>query len=161
MSNLDKLFERIYSENDFGRSIATSIAGIIGLIIYLLINDWIISIFSAIISFPIARLVATWLYEKARRAHNRYLERERAKYVYDCLSNDEKQVVKAFVEVGGSVLTWSQVNALELSSLAIESLIHREMLKTSVTADAMRETFVLDAFIFDAGLNDKRLSKSS
>ncbi|MBF2090547.1 MAG: superinfection exclusion B family protein [Synechococcales cyanobacterium K44_A2020_017] len=159
MTNLDKWFERVYSETDFGRSIATSIAGAVGLIVYLSLGDWVISVFAAIISFPIARLLATWLYEKARRASNRRLESEQAKYTYDCLSNEEKQVVQAFVEAGGSVLTWSQVNSLSLSESAIESLIQRGLLEPSATADSMRETFVLYPDIFDAGLSKSKHTK--
>jgi hypothetical protein len=52
----DRLAERLYSETDSARSIATSGAGIVGLIIYLLQRDWVIAAFSAVIVFPIARL---------------------------------------------------------------------------------------------------------
>ena len=153
MSTLDKWLERVYGETDFGRSIATSVAGAIGLVVYLLVGDWVISAFSAIIAFPIARLLSTWLYEKTRRAAARQIESERAKSTYGKLSDEERQVVAAFVKAGGSVLTWSQVNALSLSGPAIESLLQREVLSTSMTADGMRETFVLDSAVFDAGLS--------
>lgn len=153
MDNLDKWMERVYGETDFGRSIATSVAGSVGLIVYLVVDDWVISAFSAIIAFPIARLLSTWLYERARRAADRQLVHERATSAYAALSDQERQVVAAFAKAGGSVLTWSQVNALPLSGSAIESLLQRELLSTSMTADGMRETFVLDSAVFDAALS--------
>jgi hypothetical protein len=69
-------------------------------------------------------------------------------------------VVQAFVQAGGSVLTWSHINALDLRGPAIESLINRQLLSTDVTADGMRETFVLDLAIFQAGV-DKTMTTGS
>lgn len=158
MNNLDKWMERVYGETDFGRSIATSVAGLVGLIVYLVVSDWVISAFSAIIVFPIVRLLSTWLYEKSRRASDRQLKNEQAESVYAKLSDAERQVVAAFVKAGGSVLTWSQVNTLPLSGPAIESLLQREILSTSMTADGMRETFVLDTDVFDAGQIAEKLN---
>ena len=43
MKTVEKWADRVYAENDFGRSIATSIAGLIGLTVYLLAKDWVIS----------------------------------------------------------------------------------------------------------------------
>ena|SRR5690625_1963544 len=148
--------DRVYGETDFGRSVATSVAGAVGLLVYLVVDDWVISAFAAIIAFPLARLLSTWLYEKARRAAVQQVDRERASSDYARLSDEERKVVAAFLAAGGSVLTWSQVNALALSSPAIESLLQRELLSTSVTADGMRETFVLDTAIFDAALRGEK-----
>ena len=53
-------------------------------------------------------------------------------------------------------MTWTRFNRINLSSSAIESLIERELLNTSVTADGMTETFVLDVSIFDAGIRKLR-----
>lgn len=151
MKTIEKWAERVYAETDFGRSVATSVAGTIGLVVYLLFNDWVIAAFSSIIAFPIIRLVSTGLHEKATRRANRNLEREEAAHIYDKLSDEEKEVVLAFVKGGGSVLTWSQINKLRLSGPSIESLIQREILWTSITADGARETFALDSAIFDIG----------
>tara|TARA_R110000782_G_scaffold191537_1_gene281337 strand:+ start:341 stop:808 length:468 start_codon:yes stop_codon:yes gene_type:complete len=151
MNAVEKLAERIYIETDFGRSIATTLAGIIGLGVYLAYGDWVIAAFSSVISFPIVRLIASGLHEKATRKKIRRAEREEAEYRYGQMSADEKDVVQYFVEQGGCVLTWSQINNSPLNTTAIESLIQRDLLSTSVTADGMRETFVLDAAMFDAG----------
>lgn len=156
MKTLDKWAERIYAETDFGRSIATSVAGIVGLSIYLASSDWVIAVFSAVIAFPLVRLIATGIHARAvRRAQGR-MEMEEAERIYDRLSEDEKTVVQAFVQSGGSVLTWGQVNQLGLPGAGVESLIQREVLWTSMTADGMRETFALDSSIFDAGQKRSR-----
>lgn len=49
-------------------------------------------------------------------------------------------------------MTWGQFNRSKISSSAVETLIQRELLSTSVTADGMTETFVLDVCLFDAGV---------
>lgn len=64
---MEKWADRVYKENDFGRSIATSFAGLIGLVVYLLSKDWVIAAFTSIITFPIIRIVATDINEKAER----------------------------------------------------------------------------------------------
>lgn len=151
MKSIEKWAERIYSENDFGRSIATSISGIIGLIIYLYTSDWVIAFFSTIISFPVIRLISTGLHEKTERKKHRNIEKENALHIFESLSDEEKEVIKLYVNAGGSVLTWGQMNNQEVATAAIESLIQREILWTSTTADGMRETFALDSKIFDIG----------
>lgn len=51
MQILDKWADRIYSETDVGRSVATSSAGVIGLITYLTTSDWVIAAFAFLIVF--------------------------------------------------------------------------------------------------------------
>lgn len=160
MKAIEKWADRVYSETDFGRSIATSGAGIIGLATYLFFNDWVIAAFSSIISFPIIRLISSGLHEKANRRRKHVVEREEAEHIYKRLSAGEKEVVRAFVNAGGSVLTWGQMNKQSVSSASIESLIQREVLWTSVTADGMRETFALNSAIYDIG-NEEAQSKNS
>jgi len=151
VKTIEKWADRVYAETDFGRSIATSGAGVIGLIIYLSFNDWVVAAFSTIISFPIIRLISTGLHEKVDRNKKRAIEREEAESIYNRLSDGEKEVIQAFVKAGGSVLTWPQMDNQEVTLASIESLIQRKVLWTSVTADGMRETFALDSAIFDIG----------
>lgn len=151
MKALDKWAERIYAETDVGRSIATSVAGVVGLSVYLLSSDWVIAVFSAVIAFPLVRLIATGLHARVVRRAQGQMELEEAERIYARLSEHEKIVVQAFVQAGGSVLTWGQVNQLGLPGNGIESLIQREVAWTSTTADGMRETFALDSAIFDVG----------
>lgn len=153
---IDKIVEKLYSETDSARSIATSGAGVVGLIIYLMQRDWVIAAFSAVIVFPIARLASARIHERFHRAEMRRTEREMAQDMYSQLSEHEKAVVQAFVQAGGSVLTWSHVNALNLRGPAIESLINRQLLSTDVTADGIRETFVLNRTLFQAGVDKDR-----
>lgn len=149
MNSIEKWADRVYVENDFGRSVATSFSGLIGLAIYLLTNDWVIAAFSTIISFPIIRLVSTGINEKVERKKQRIISREKSLHIYDNLSSDEKEVVASYVKAGGSVLTWGEMNNEAVSSAAVESLMQREILWTSMTADGMRETFALNSEIFD------------
>ncbi|MBT3014040.1 MAG: hypothetical protein KUF77_15970 [Candidatus Thiodiazotropha sp. (ex Lucina aurantia)] len=151
MNTIDKWAERVYTENDFGRSVATSVAGIVGLVVYLIIDDWVIAAFSSIIAFPVVRLVAKAFHDKVTRNARRRIEQEEAEIIYDRLSNDEKEVVQAFVKAGGTALTWGHVNDLCLPMPAVESLLQREILWTSFTADGLRETFALDTAVFDVG----------
>lgn len=134
-----------------GRSIATSVAGVVGLSVYLLSSDWVIAVFSAVIAFPLVRMVATGLHARAVRRAQGQMELEEAERIYGRLSEQEKKVVQAFVQAGGSVLTWGQVNQLGLLGNGIESLMQREVAWTAMTADGMRETFALDSAIFDVG----------
>lgn len=156
MNNIDKLIERLYLEIDFARSIATTVAGIAGLAIYLAKGDGIIAVFAAVIVFPTVRLMFSCFHERYQRLQKHRRERESAEESYKRLSEHEQSVVQAFAKAGGTVLTWSQVNALEVRGSAIESLIQRGLLGTSVTADGMRETFVLDTALFEAGVAKAR-----
>lgn len=156
MKSIDNLVDKLYSETDFARSLATSLSGGVGLGLYLWQRDWVIATFSAIIAFPLFRLLSGTLHERRKRARDNRVRVQDASDLYARLSDEEQKVVDAFVKVGGAVLTWSQVNDLELNSPAVESLMQREMLSTSMTADLMRETFVLDHALFDAGVAKAR-----
>jgi len=156
MKVLDKWADRIYSETDVSRSVATSIAGVIGLCFYLWTSDWVIGAFAFLIAFPVVRLLADSRYERLKKASDRQQRQEQANSDYRSLSDEERAVVNAFVEKGGCVMTWGQINHCDLSLAAIESLVQRELLFTSVTADGMTETFVLDVNIFDAGVRQSQ-----
>jgi len=149
LNTIDKWADRVYSETDFGRSIATSVSGIIGLAVYLIINDWVIAAFLSIITFPIVRIISTSLNEKINLYAMQRKQKKLSEYTYNGLSSGEKEVIQAFVTAGGTALTYSHVNSLELSAPAIETLIQREIIWNSITADGMRETFALDTEIFD------------
>jgi ABC-type multidrug transport system fused ATPase/permease subunit len=150
MKSIDKLMEKLYEETDAARSIATSLAGVAGLVIYLVSSDWVVALFAWLIVFPLARLITAAIHAKrSKRATRRDAENE-AKELYGRLSAGEKKVVRAFVTAGGTVMTWAHMNSLSLPGPSVESLMHRELLSTSVTADGMSETFVLDPALFDA-----------
>jgi len=161
MKSIEKWADRIYAENDFGRGIATSLSGAIGLIVYLVTDDWVIAAFSTIISFPIIRITSTRINEKVERKKKRNIDKENALHIYENLSDEEKEVINSYVSAGGSVLTWGQMNNQSVSSAAVESLIQREILWSSMTADGMRETFALDSNVFDIANEKCTANKSS
>jgi ABC-type multidrug transport system fused ATPase/permease subunit len=161
MKAIEKWADRVYAENDFGRGIATSLSGSIGLVVYIVTDDWVIAAFSTIIAFPIIRIISTGINEKVKRKKQRNINKENAHHIYEGLSDEEKEVIKSYVSAGGSVLTWGQMNNQSVSFAAIESLIQREILWTSMTADGMRETFALDSSIFDIANEKYTESKSS
>lgn len=152
MSIFEKWADRVYAEVDFGRSLATSLSGAIGLAIYLKTSDWVIAAFCSIIFFPIARVTATALHGSFVNGIGRRRKLDEAKRVFDVLSDGEVEVVSAFVKAGGCAMTWGQMDRSSVSTAAVESLIQREILTTSVTADGMRETFVLATEIFDEAI---------
>jgi divalent metal cation (Fe/Co/Zn/Cd) transporter len=90
LSAIEKWADRVYAETDFGRSVATSAAGVIGLIVYIIFKDWVAAAFSSIITFPIIRLISKGLHEKANRIKKRELEREEAEHIYERLSEGKK-----------------------------------------------------------------------
>ena len=154
MKSIDKLVEKLYEETDVARSVATSLAGVVGLAVYLFTHDWVVALFSWLIVFPLARLVAATIHAKrSKRAMRREADTD-AKEIYGRLSAGEKEVVQAFITAGGAVMTWSHMNSLSLSGPSVESLTHRGLLSTSMTADGMRETFVLDTPLFDAAVRN-------
>lgn len=149
MMNLDRWVERIYAERDFGRSIATSAAGIIGLSIYLIKGDWVISAFSAMIVFPIVRVISSAAHGAYSQKKLSVKDSEQAQELYDRLSDEEKSVLKEFVIAGGSVMSWGHANRANLSEPGVASLMQREILYVTMTPDGMREAFGIKVDIFD------------
>ena len=142
--------ERIYRESDFGRGIATTVTGVAGLVTYLYWNDFVLAAFAAIIIFPAARISADAIHSQFSRWRERRERRGQTVELFEKLSWEERNVVEGFVWIGGSVVTWGESNRLDHFSVAgIESLINRDLLHRSVTADGMTETFVLDTLLFD------------
>jgi ABC-type multidrug transport system fused ATPase/permease subunit len=149
LRDITKWIERLYVETDVGRSVATSLSGVVGLLVYIRIGDWVVAAFTLLIVFPIARVASGWIHGKMLRRAERRLKLSQSREVLARLSKAERVVVQAFLDKGGTVLTWSHVNALGLPGPAFESLVARGLIIPSVTADAVRETFVLDSEIFD------------
>jgi hypothetical protein len=129
----------------------------LSLVVYLISHDWVIAAFCLLIFFPIARLVSSSIHKRLSRNAVLRAKRDNAEYTYSSLSGGEKSVIDEFVNAGGCVLTWGQMNRTQVSRSAIESLIQRNVLSTSVTADGMRETFVLDTALFDVGTRAAKL----
>ena len=148
--NIGRWFERIYSESDIGRSIATSVSGLVGLGIYLYYQDWVIGAFALIVAFPIARIVASVLHTRYLKLRQSSENRDETKELFERLSHEEQSVIRAFVRHGGCTVTWNQVNrSQDFTATGIESLTTRDLVHSSVMADGMTETFVLNTDLFD------------
>lgn len=148
--NLGRWFERIYSESDTGRSIATSVSGLIGLGAYLYSQDWVIGAVVLIVAFPIARIVASALHSRYVRSRQSSKSQDEMKELFDKLSREELSVLRAFVRHGGCVVAWGEIKWESLfTSTGIESLMSRGLVQSSVRADGMTETFEPNTDLFD------------
>jgi ABC-type multidrug transport system fused ATPase/permease subunit len=147
--NLSEWAKKIYDEDDFGRSISTTLSGIIGLAIYLQSKDWGLSLFVTVIVFPLLRLIASTAHTRWNETKKQQLETQEALMTFQKFSDEEKKVIKVFVNEGGAVLLWSQMNRANVTVSAVESLVLRGILRNSVTSDGMTETFVIETDVFD------------
>ena len=111
---------------------------------YLWRGDGVIAAFVTIIVFPIARILGAAIHSRWKQSQ------DPMKGLFESLGSEEKAVVRGFVSHGGTVMTWREADRSNpVSGAGIESLIARDLMHTSVRADGMRETFVLDAQLFD------------
>jgi hypothetical protein len=146
---LGRWAEHIYSETDFGRAIGTSVTGVIGLIVYVRTGDWTISAFSAVIVFPLARLVASAAHGRHREHNLAAAARRQAEALFDTLSAEERSVLQEFVNLGGSLMSWGHANKVSLSEPAVSSLMQRGILFSSASVDGMSEAFSVDVKFLD------------
>jgi hypothetical protein len=153
--------KKIYDEDDFGRSISITLSGIIGLAIYLPSKDLVLSLFVTVIVFPLLRLIASAAHTRWKETKKQQLQAQEAQKRFENFSLEERRVLKAFVDAGGAALTWSQINRADLAVSAVESLVLRGVLATSVTSDGMTETFVMQTEVFDAAQQAFASSSSS
>ena len=152
--DLDRWAERIYSESDFGRSVATSISGAIGLGVYLYLNDWVIAAFASVIAFPIVRIIATTIHSRFKLKHSSAMSEKEAKDIFLKLSEAEKQVLRKFVDSGGCVMSWSHANRVKLPEIPVASLMQRGLLFSTMTPDGMSEAFGVTTEIFDVAKSE-------
>ena len=141
--------KKIYDEDDFGRSISTTVSGIVGLAVYLQSKDWVLSLFVTAIVFPLLRLIASTVHTRWKEGRRQKLVAEEAQKSFQKFSPEEKRVLRAFVEAGGSAMSWSQINRADVARSAVESLVHRGILSNTVLSDCMTEAFVMDTEVFD------------
>lgn len=147
--NIDRWAERIYTERDFGRSIATSGSGIVGLATYISTGDWVIAAFCAVIVFPLIRVISFSLHARYRRHRTSGAQREQIRKQVKKLTADEKEVLRAFVREGGSVLPAGRVNRLGVPESGVESLFQRGIMYSTMTVDGMREALAIEVEVFD------------
>ena len=148
--NFDRWAERIYSESDFGRNVAITVAGTAGLATYFYWNDLVVSAFVTIIVFPVSKTLASALHSNLVRSRERRHSKKPIKVLFDNLGKEERDVVQAFVWHGGVSIMWGEVNrSPHFSNTGIDSLVNRGLVQLSTTADWTTETFVLDDQLFE------------
>jgi hypothetical protein len=151
------LIELIYAEHDFSRSVATAVAGVSGLVAYLWRGDWVVSGFTAVITFSASRVIADALYAGWKSKQHNRTQLEKLNEQFESFSPEERKILEFFVKAGSCCVSWGFVNNSDLPfpRPALNSLMHRGMIHESVMEDGMTESFVLDAKIFD--LAQKRI----
>ena len=144
----NELLKRIVDASDPGWLISIGLAGVAWLSMYMAWEDWWGGALVAVITFAFARPLLSWWNEKREGKRTK----DRVREEFERLSREEKGVVQAFVWHGGSVMTWAECEQWpDCTRAGIESLMNRGRIHASVTADGMRETFVLDSELFDYG----------
>ncbi|MYG02776.1 MAG: hypothetical protein F4173_11035 [Acidobacteriia bacterium] len=142
--------ERVYEEEDFGRNIAIAAAGAAGLGAYLLQGDWVVAAFVAVIVFSIVKVAASSWHSDRKQSRERSDHTDRMNRLFEDLSPREQAVVRAFVSHGGCVVSWANATPSKgFDSTGIDSLIKRRLIYSSISVDGIRDTFELDAELFD------------
>ena len=141
---------RVYNESDFGRNIATASAGAAALASYFYWNDWVVAACVAAIVFPVGKILASAIHSRWDQLRREKQSKDQIKELFDNLGREEKDVIQAFVWHGGTTVRWAEVDkSPHFSSAGIDSLISRDLIHPSITADGARDTFVLDSQLFE------------
>lgn len=161
LMKLDHLIELIYAEHDFSRSVATAVAGVSGLVTYLWRGDWVVSGFTAVITFSASRVIADSLYAGWKSKQHNRAQLAKLNEQFESFSTEERKILEFFVEAGGCCVSWGFVNNSDLPfpRPALNSLMQRGIVHVSVMEDGMTESFALDAKIFD--LAQKRIPREA
>lgn len=151
MENYEKLVTTIYSEEDIGRGVATSVAGLTGLGTYLYFGDAVIAAFSAISIFPIVRIIAKAIHTKLSSRSAAKQEKADLLDQFDRFSAEEKAVLEFFVRAGGSCVSYDMVNrsTYPFPRPAVNSLLQRGILRTTMMEDCITEAFAITTESFD------------
>lgn len=123
---LGKLFDRVYTEKDFGINVAIFVAGLAGMSCYLILHDYVLTLFAFIIPFPIVKIIAGGWHQRLLAQKGKAASRQQLAALYDSLTDSEKNVVQHFVAFGGAVMTWGQMNRLDDPQTGVESLFGRD-----------------------------------
>ena len=143
--NFDRWVERIYSENDPGRGVATTVAGATATAIYLYWSDWAVAALVGITIFPIAKIAASAFHANWSRTRRRSDDRAELEQMLERVGFEERRVLQAFVWHGASVMSWKECNTWEVSRSAIDSLIERGVARVTDDTDGI----ALDTKLFD------------
>jgi ABC-type multidrug transport system fused ATPase/permease subunit len=154
--DIEKWAERIYLEEDFGKNIATSTSGVVGLIIYLSKSDFALAAFVAIIIFPVVKIISNSLREKyiAKKQERDY---EAAKEELDRtvkeLTDQERLVIHKFVQYKSAVMSnkYIKLNNVFLPDGAVKSLMERKFITEEFYGLSGEYDLKLNLDVFEAG----------
>ncbi|WP_299769024.1 hypothetical protein [uncultured Pseudoteredinibacter sp.] len=154
--DLDKWAGRIYEEEDFGKNIAISIAGIIGLTIYLIQSDFVLAAFITIIVFPPVKILLRHFeskYTKRREAERLDSQKKELVKVVENLTGQERRVIHEFVKYKSAVISneYLSVNSIHMPDGATKSLRERGYLKVESYGTPQDFDLKLNIEIFEAG----------
>lgn len=132
--DIDKWADRIYLEEDFGKNIATTISGVIGLAIYLYKSDFALAAFVAIILFPTIKILVNIIKERSLKKREILDQENKVKELdetFKGLTDQEKRVTLVFVDYKSSVVSekYIKLNSIHLPDGAVKSLIQRGFLE--------------------------------
>ena len=153
--DIDKWAERIYQEEDFGKNVSTTISGLLGLIVYLLMDDFAVAAFITIIIFPVVKILSNTLRNRHLKK-SEDVERENARKEMDDivknLTDQERRVIHEFVKYKSSVMSdqYIKMNSVFLPDGAVRSLMERSFL-TEQTFLSGSYDLKLNIVIFEAG----------
>ncbi|MEO3679596.1 hypothetical protein ABGI61_11240 [Rheinheimera sp. FR7-31] len=153
--DIDKWAERIYQEEDFGKNVSTTISGLLGLIVYLLKDDFALAAFITIITFPVVKILSNILRNRHLKK-SEAIERENARKEMDDivknLTDQERRVIHEFVKYKSSVMSekYIKMNSVFLPDGAVKSLMERSFL-TEQTFLSGSYDLKLNIVIFEAG----------
>lgn len=88
-----KLFDRVYTEKDFSINVAIFVAGLAGMSCYLVLQDYILTLFAFIIPFPIVKIVAGGWHQRLMARKEEAATGQQLAALYDSLADSEKDVV--------------------------------------------------------------------
>ena len=154
--NIAKWAERIYLEEDFGKNIATTISGLIGLSIYFYKSDFALAAFVAIILFPLIKIIANIFREKHiknKESHFLIEAKKNIEKTVKSFTDKERLVIHEFVKAKGSVLSskYIQLNKIYLPDIAVKSLVERSYITEENYGVSGEYDLKLDLAIFEAG----------
>ena len=148
--NFDRWVERIYTESDFGRSIATTGAGVAALATYLYWSDWWVSLCVGIIVFPVGKIGASAFHSHRVQTREKTRGRERMSDLLENLGREEKAVVQEFVWHGSKFVSMQESHELpNFASDGIDSLVSRKLVSVTGYSEGTREGYVLDTEMFE------------
>jgi hypothetical protein len=154
--NIEKWAERIYLEEDFGKNVATTGAGVIGLCVYFYKSDFALATFVTIIVFPLIKIISNALSDKysKEKQNLRLIEaRKNIEETVKSLTGDERLVIHEFVKAGGSVISskYIQLNKIHMPDIAVKSLMERGYLREGYYGKSGEYDLKLNIAIFEAG----------